>query len=192
MFLAPLASISATGLLFQLTEWDSPRPCWTILYLLDFPKRLLSYVYRPQRSWAKVTFSQVCVKNSVHRGGEGVCLSACWDTPPGADTPPRADPPGASPHTPIPTPEQTPPGSRPPPPGSRLQHTVNERPVRILLECILVGISNCFYTRDNVVGQFRVWLKSRMTLGNFLRLQTFLFSCRLFTRKYHLRMTMMN
>ena len=27
---------------------------------------------------------------------------------------------------------------RPPPPGSRLRHTVNERPVRILLECILV------------------------------------------------------
>ena len=26
----------------------------------------------------------------------------------------------------------------PPPPGSRLRHTVNERPVRILLECILV------------------------------------------------------
>ena len=25
-----------------------------------------------------------------------------------------------------------------PPPGNRLQHTVNERPVRILLECILV------------------------------------------------------
>ena len=28
----------------------------------------------------------------------------------------------------------------PPPPGSRLQHTVNEWPVRILLECILVSI----------------------------------------------------
>ena len=27
----------------------------------------------------------------------------------------------------------------PPPPGSRLQHTVYERPVRILLECILVN-----------------------------------------------------
>ena len=26
----------------------------------------------------------------------------------------------------------------PPPAGSRLQHTINERPVRILLECILV------------------------------------------------------
>ena len=37
---------------------------------------------------------------------------------PGADTPPGPDP------TPL--------------PGSRRQHTVNERPVRILLECILV------------------------------------------------------
>ena len=38
--------------------------------------------------------------------------------------------------------DQTPPGPDPPgsrsPPGSRLQHTVNDRPVRILLECILV------------------------------------------------------
>ena len=31
--------------------------------------------YRPQRSWAKVIFSQVCVKNSVHRGGG--CLPQC-------------------------------------------------------------------------------------------------------------------
>ena len=30
------------------------------------------------------------------------------------------------------------PGSRHPPPRSKLRHTVNERPVRILLECILV------------------------------------------------------
>ena len=69
--------------------------------------------------------------------------------PPGADTPPGADPQG--PDTPL---EQTfpweqtqPPGPDPPqdqtspgrePPRSRLQHTVYERPVRILLECILV------------------------------------------------------
>ena len=69
----------------------------------------LSY-YRPQRSWAKVIFSQACVKNSVH---SGECLPRCmlgYTNPPGPD----------------------------PPPGSRLQHTVNERPVRILLECILV------------------------------------------------------
>ena len=33
----------------------------------------------------------------------------------------------------------TPPDQADPPPGSRLQHTVYERPVRILLECILVN-----------------------------------------------------
>ena len=69
-------------------------------------------------------FTGVCLSTG------GVCLSACWDIPPR---------------------EQTPPGSRHPPgpdtrPGSRLQHTVNERPVRILLECILVynGLFPCF------------------------------------------------
>ena len=30
---------------------------------------ITNYFYRPQRSWAKVIFSEVCVKNSVHRGG---------------------------------------------------------------------------------------------------------------------------
>ena len=78
------------------------------------------YIYWPQRSWAKVIFSQVCVKNSVQRGG-WVCLSACWDAAPnspgldpqsrhplGADLPrsrhprvqtppPRADPLGVDP-----------------------------------------------------------------------------------------------
>ena len=44
-----------------------------------------------------------------------------WDQ---ADPLDQADPPG--------------PGRPPPPPGSRLQNTVYEQPVRILLECILV------------------------------------------------------
>ena len=81
-----------------------------------------------------------------------------WSRPPGSrpppdQTPPGADTPGADTH-----PDQTrPPRSRPPqgadihppqdqtppsPLGSRLQHTVNERPVRILLECILVIINH--------------------------------------------------
>ena len=89
--------------------------------------------YRPQRSWAKVMFLQASVILST-----GGCLPQCMldqmplradplgaDTPPGLDTPP---PPGAD----------TPPEQSPPSPGSRHQHTVNERPVRILLECILV------------------------------------------------------
>ena len=43
--------------------------------------------------------------------------------PPGAGTPPQAGTPSPEAHT---------------PPGRRCQHTVNERPVCILLECILV------------------------------------------------------
>ena len=46
----------------------------------------------------------------------GVCLSACWDTPPGADPPP----------------DQTPPAQ------SMLGDMVNAQAVRILLECNLV------------------------------------------------------
>ena len=88
------------------------------------------YLYRPQQSWAKVMFLQVCV--ILFTGGGG-CLSACWDTP-----------------TPHPE-EQTPPQKIffaffflhffCIPPESRLRHTVNKRPVRILLECILVFFS---------------------------------------------------
>ena len=62
----------------------------------------------------------------------GFCLSACWDTPLGADSPPEQ----------TPLEQNLPPGSRPPqeqtPLGSRLQHMVYEWPVGILLECILV------------------------------------------------------
>ena len=39
-------------------------------------------------------------------------------------------------------PRRTPPGPGRPPRGRTLQHTVNERPVRILLECILVYLVN--------------------------------------------------
>ena len=111
---------------------------------------------------AKVMFLQV----SVCPQGGGVCLSACWDAnpPPRPGRPPRdqADPPGTrqTPHQDQADPPGTrriPPGTRqaPPqdqadplgtrqtPPGSRLQYTVyNERPVRILLECILVTHQN--------------------------------------------------
>ena len=82
------------------------------------------------------------------------------DTPMSRYPPQEADPPEQSP----PRAADTPPGSRHPPrsrhppeadhplasrhpPGSRLQHMVNERPVRILLECILVVILNTFTPR---------------------------------------------
>ena len=98
---------------------------------------MLRDFYRPQRSCGQGNiFVPVC--HSV-QGGVSVSVHAGiplpqeeTPTPPGADTPQE--------QTPW---EQTPPQSRHPPeadtpPGSRLQHTVNERPVRILLECILV------------------------------------------------------
>ena len=67
--------------------------------------------------------------------------------PPGADTPRTRHTPPQSRHSPDQAPpppelvhprEQTPPPRPGTPPESRLQHTVNERPVCILLECILV------------------------------------------------------
>ena len=80
---------------------------------------------------AKVMFLLVFY-NSVHRGG-------LWQGDPPARRPPwQGDPPGRE--TPLarrPPWQGDPPAGRPParrPP----RHTVNERPVRILLECILV------------------------------------------------------
>ena len=97
--------------------------------------------YRPQRSWAKVMFLQASV--ILSRGG-GLPQCMLGYHPLGADTPRSRHPPPDQ--TPLPPgadtpPEQTqapPPDQTPPSPGSRRQHTVNERPVRILLECILV------------------------------------------------------
>ena len=85
---------------------------------------LILFNYRPQQSCGQgYVFIRVC--DSVHRGG---CLPQCMH--PWEQTPPRSRHPPQSRHHP--------PGSRHPP-ESRLQHTVNERPVRILLECILVN-----------------------------------------------------
>ena len=91
---------------------------------------------------AKVMFLQVSVIHSVHRGGSP-------ENPPGRENPPgtrenppnQADPPSREnpPRTRENPPRQgEPPGPGRPPPGRRLQHTVYERLVRILLECILV------------------------------------------------------
>ena len=112
--------------------------------------------YRPQRSWAKVMFLQASVILST--GGDwGGSASVHAGIPPGTrppqeqtpleQTPPgtrpleQTPPLGPDPLGPDPPQEQTPPGPDPPgadtPPESRLWHTVNERPVRILLECIL-------------------------------------------------------
>ena len=77
-------------------------------------------------------FTGVCLSTG------GVCLSACWDIPPPGPDPPEQTPPRTKPpESRHPTWDQTP--LEQTPQGSRLQHTVNERPVRILVECILVA-----------------------------------------------------
>ena len=104
---------------------------------------------------AKVISLHLSVIHSVHRGGGG--LSQCMlgyhspqtrQTPPGpgrpprdqADTPQTRQTPPWDQADPPPTPQgpDTPPDQADTLPESRLQHMVYERPVRTLLECILV------------------------------------------------------
>ena len=96
-------------------------------------------------------------------------------TPSGPDTPPgpgRYTPLG--PDTPPDQAGTTPPGPDIPPGNSRLRNTVNVRPVRILLECILVDIcSGLIYWRlsmyrqkidDNFVS---MWYKKNNSINMF-------------------------
>ena len=94
------------------------------------------YIYRPQRSWAKVILLRASVILSI--GGGWGCLPQCMlgyhqppeQTPPRADTtpleqtPPRSRPPGADTPKDQTPPEQTPPQDQTPPwyqtpPGTR-------------------------------------------------------------------------
>ena len=81
--------------------------------------------------------------------------------PPGLDTPQTRPPWDQTPQEQTPPWDQTLPRADTPPPGSRLQHTVNERPVCILLECILVvyrmefDTTRCSCSRNS--GQISAW-----------------------------------
>ena len=89
--------------------------------------------YRPQRSCGQgYVFLHVCV--ILFTGG------VSRQAPPGRENPPqtRQTPPRPGRHPP-PGPGRHPTPWPSPPPARRLQHTVNDRPVRILLECILVS-----------------------------------------------------
>ena len=125
------------------------------------------HYYRLQRSCGQGNiFTPVCL--SVHRGGVCASVLAGIPPPPEADTPqsrqpPRADTPPEQTPPPLdgldtsPGKQTTPPPADHPPPGSRHRHTVNERPVRILLECILVlGI----YPVENSILQSVVDVRS--------------------------------
>ena len=113
------------------------------------------YYYRPQQSCGQGNvFTGVC-HSFCSQGGSPEIPPGPGRTPPpgpGRPCPPsRENPPsprqvGDAPRTrenpPTPPDQADPPRDQgePPPPGRRLQHTVYERPVRILLECILVLI----------------------------------------------------
>ena len=88
---------------------------------------------------AKVIFLHLFVILFTAGGGVSASMHAGIPTPPDQTPPPRTrqtTPPDQTPPPPHPPPPRT--RQTTPPPGSRLQHTVYEWPVRILLECILV------------------------------------------------------
>ena len=130
---------------------------------------ILYHFYRPKRSFGQGNiFTPVC--HSVHRGGREYLTRypppprdqvhpprdqvhppgtrytppGTRYTPPGPGTPPwgQVHPPGTR-YTPPPRTRYTPPAPGTPPPGCKLRNTVNDRPVRILLECILVQNIYC-------------------------------------------------
>ena len=116
--------------MYESPKLDSYFPFCSPLYFC-------THFYRPQRSCGQgYVFTRVC--DSVHGGGG---LQAERTPPDQAGRPPgtRQSPPGPGrENLPPPGSGRETPRTRQTPPGSRLQHTVNERPVRILLECILV------------------------------------------------------
>ena len=99
--------------------------------------RTLEFITGRNEVVAKVIFLHL----SVILFTAGVCLSACWDaTPPAKETPRQGDPPCQGDLLPRRPPCQGDPPAKETPlcQGDPPWHTVNERPVRILLKCILV------------------------------------------------------
>ena len=92
-----------------------------------FRSKYVWIFYRPQRSCGKVMFLHLSVSHSVHRG-------RAWHAHPATHTPLPCLPPC---HT-CPTSHACPPATHAPLPMTS-RHAVNERAVRILLECILVS-----------------------------------------------------
>ena len=97
----------------------------------------------------------------------GVCPLPGRTPLPARENPPacQGDPPGPDPPPPGPD----------PPPGSRLQHTINERPVRILLECILV-----LYGRIQFRCKWVCYSFSLINAPNFFKCEHLRLPCNLF------------
>ena len=147
-------------------------------------------------------FLQVCVCPRRGRVSASVHAGMPYPPPPPGTrqtSPDQADPPGPGRHplgpgrppwdqadTPLgpgrhpPGTRQTPPPGpgRPPPPGSRLQHTVYERPVRILLECILVCCSFPNFARimvhhyESILGEISFVITTDYKRDNFCAILT--------------------
>ena len=107
----------------------------------DCSKKVMFTFYRPQRSCGQgYVFTRVC--DSVYKGSLPQCMLGyhppCKGDPPCQGEPPCQEDPPAKENPPCqgepPCQGDTPPKETPPP-----RHTVNEQPVRILLECILVS-----------------------------------------------------
>ena len=151
---------------FYTNGMVTPCPLATIQPLMLIPSRhfcieFTQFITGRNEVVAKVIFLHLSVIHSVHGGGDlPQCMLGYHPPRPGRPPPDQADTPSGTRQAPWdqadpPRTRQTPPPGpgRPPrtrqtphpdqadtPPGSRLQHTVYERPVRILLECILVLI----------------------------------------------------
>ena len=151
-----VTSASANELQPNGQEAEFQGPDGSISTKLIFPPAV-PHFYRPQRTCGQGNiFTPVCHSFCSHGGRGSASVHAGMPHPPRADPPgadiPREQTPPRSRHPPDQTPPKSrypslsrhPPGADPPgldtPLGSRLQHTVYERPVRILLECILVRI----------------------------------------------------
>ena len=113
----------------MFTIWKQNCRCYFHNYFpATFSSGFFMYNYRPQRNWGKVIFSEACVKNSVHRGGACVARRCAWQGGMrGGGHAWQGDACMAGGCA-----WQG--GVR----GHILWDTVNERTVRILLECILV------------------------------------------------------
>ena len=107
------------------------------------------YFYRPQRSWGKVIFSVVCVKNSVHGWGVPGQVTPRQVHALGMYTPRQVQPPGrytiAQPQGRYSRPGQVHSQTAPPPSAVHAGRYGQQAGIRILLECILVNTEGKVY-----------------------------------------------